>query len=363
MSSETEQFFSANYLEAREKFLRLAQTHGFELEAHRNSQAQGPDGHDLYLDVATANLDGADRMLVLLSGTHGVEGYCGSGIQSALLGLGELSNLPEGLGLVLIHAVNPYGFAHDRRVNEGNIDLNRNFLDFAKEQPRDNGYANIHADLVPLSWSGESRQAADARLASYAKQQGPAAFQQAATGGQYTHADGIFYGGRRPSWSAVTVIDVIKALTAKVSKAAFVDFHTGLGPYGYGELIAAGYGAQVRRTFAFYSGYEVTDPEQGTSSSAPIQGTLAHGIERALPDVETFFIALEYGTQSMKQVMTALRADNWLYLHGDFADESAPQIKKQIRDAFYCDEAEWKNSVYARALDVVGTTIERLSAS
>ena len=360
---EIDGYFSGSYPEARDKFLRLSEAAGLALAAYNNDHSQGPDGAELFVDVATLGPADAPNLLVLFSGTHGVEGYCGSGIQSALIGEGFFSDLPDDVRVAIVHAVNPYGFAHDRRVNEDNIDLNRNFLDFSgHEVPSDNGYGDIHGYLVPEAWEGELRTQADAGLARYIKQNGAAALQHAASGGQYTHSDGVFYGGVAPSWSAQTITRLVTDLASGADRACFIDFHTGLGPYGHGEMIAAGYSAQVARTFDFYSDYEVTDPDAGTSSSAPVQGTMAHGIERALPDVHTYFLALEYGTVSMQEVMTAVRADNWLYHYGAIDSALGKQIKRQIRDAFYCDELRWKRMVYERALDVVGSTVRKLAA-
>ncbi len=357
---EIESYFSANYQAARGKFLQLCEARGFTVDAYQNDRAKAPDGSDLFLDVAMLGSADAEHLLMLFSGTHGVEGYCGSGIQSALVGESVFDGLGPDLRIVLVHAVNPYGFAHDRRVNEDNIDLNRNFLDFAHEVPSDNGYGDIHAYLVPEAWEGETRVQADAALAQYAKDNGPGALQHAASGGQYTHSNGVFYGGETPSWSAETVLALVKEVAAPAKRACFIDFHTGLGPYGYGEMIAAGSRAQVDRTFEIYRDYEVTDPDAGTSTSAPIQGTMAHGVERALPDVETYFVALEYGTLSLKEVMTAVRADNWLYQYGSLDSPLGRDIKRQVRDAFYCDEAKWKLMLYERALDVVNSTLREL---
>ena len=360
---EIDQYFSGNYEEAREKFLRLSQENNFAVQSMQHPAAQGPAGSDLYMDVATLGEPDASRLLVLFSGTHGVEGYCGSGIQAALLGEGQLIEHAD-LQIALVHAVNPYGFAHDRRVNEDNIDLNRNFLEFGAATPSDNGYADIHHYLAPEAWDDEARLLADAGLKEYVKTHGPEAMQHAASGGQYTHPDGVFYGGLTPSWSAQTITLCVEQLAAKAQKVCLIDFHTGLGPYGYGEMIAAGSAEQVARTFAFYEGYELTDPDAGTSSSAPVQGTMAHGLERSLNglerDVETLFVALEYGTLSMKEVMTAVRADNWLCQHGQVDSAMGSAIKRQIKDAFYCDETKWKEMVYQRALDVVSFTMQKI---
>ncbi len=53
------------------------------------------------------------------------------------------------------------------------------------------------------------------------------------------------------------------------------------------------------------------------------------------------------------EVFTALRADNWLHLHGDLKSEQARVIKAGIRRAFYPDTDEWKRLVWQRSLEVV----------
>jgi hypothetical protein len=65
-------------------------------------------------------------MLVLISGTHGVEGFAGSACQLAAVRLGLFGELPSDLAVLMIHSINPYGFAFCRRVTESNVDLNRN---------------------------------------------------------------------------------------------------------------------------------------------------------------------------------------------------------------------------------------------
>lgn len=89
----------------------------------------GPDGDELTIDVARFSPQRPERLIVLSSGLHGVEGYLGSAVQCAILEE-ELEGWtpPDRLAVVMIHALNPYGFAFHRRVNENNVDLNRNFL-------------------------------------------------------------------------------------------------------------------------------------------------------------------------------------------------------------------------------------------
>ena len=138
----TTNFFSNSYHEARTKFLTAAKAAGGNLEHYRNPYL-GAETEELYIDVATFNLPGAKSILVLGSGTHGVEGFAGSGIQVGLLHEGISKNLPEGVGLLIYHALNPYGFSYLRRFNEDNVDLNRNFVNHAKSYPQTKGMTSL----------------------------------------------------------------------------------------------------------------------------------------------------------------------------------------------------------------------------
>lgn len=95
---------------------------------------------------------GASRgpcVLVLVSDTHGAEGFAGSACQLRALHEAAWTGLP----VVLVHALNPFGFSHRRRVNEDNIDVNRNFVDHAAVPP-DGGYGTLHSALLPTDWDG-----------------------------------------------------------------------------------------------------------------------------------------------------------------------------------------------------------------
>lgn len=355
-----DQYFSQSYGEARKKFIDHAKASRFVVTEFANEDFKSPEGGLLSMDIAVKGPIEAKNVIVISSGTHGVEGYCGSGIQSALFGERVFGEMSSDCRVVMIHAVNPFGFAHDRRVNEDNIDLNRNFFDFSDQLPSDDKYAEIHDWLVPAEWDGDIREKADMALAEYMGRVGMPQFQEAASGGQYSFANGLFYGGRKSSWSADTYLNIVAELGQHAEQLIFIDFHTGLGPYGHGELISLGSDVQKQRTAKFYSNFEVTDPDAGTSSSAPLNGTMGHGVERVLPDKDLVFVALEYGTLPGTEVMAAVRADNWLYANGDLNSELGTSIKRQIRDAFYCDQSDWKEMVWRRAHDVVSSTLDNL---
>jgi hypothetical protein len=352
--------FSSTYLEAREKFLRICECNDLVVDSRLNPNTEGSRGEQLYTDIVRIGPADAPKILLLISGTHGVEGYCGSGVQTGLLKSGAFEFIPDDTSVVMIHAINPYGFSHDRRVTEDNVDLNRNFIDFdALDRPKSN-YDEIHDALLPSDWDGEGRGRADAQLAAYIQARGMRDFQAAVSSGQYQFADGLFYGGDRETWSNTTLRSVVSDYLSDARLLGIVDFHTGLGPYGHGELIAIGSSEDKARAQAWYDG-QTTDPEKGTSSSADLDGMLAHCIARALPDADLAFITIEFGTLDVNKVLSALRGDNWLNQIKNRESPLRPAIKRDIRAAFYPEQDDWKQSVWSRSRKVIELALNGLA--
>ena len=86
--------FSESYADARPKFCAAAAQAGGALRSWLNPKARGPGGEALYLDTARFGPADAANMLVLIAGTHGVEGHCGSGAEIAWLRTGGAGRLP-----------------------------------------------------------------------------------------------------------------------------------------------------------------------------------------------------------------------------------------------------------------------------
>jgi hypothetical protein len=354
------QYFSATYAEARQNFLQAARAADAAIEAHFNPNVSGVEGEELATDVARFGEMDAEALLIVISGTHGNEGFCGSGCQTGFIRKGVIDARPKSVALLMAHAINPYGFSHIRRVTEDNVDLNRNFRDFSEALPQNPRYAEIHDLLLPSDWDGPGRASADAALRAWRDASGGMkAFQAAVAGGQYAYPDGLFFGGRKPTWSNETFRAIVRKHGAGARRVGVIDFHTGLGPAGYGEplsIVAPGAPAFTRAR-AWWGG-EVTSTADGTSKSPPITGPLIGSVEESLPGAEVTAIGLEYGTIELTGVLDALRGDNWLYARGLKAgvrmdSTLARDIKAKVREALYVDTDEWKQRVYARGADFV----------
>lgn len=347
--------FSSDYAEARRSFLSACENAGLTVHSYFNSH-HGPSGEPLACDVAWVGPGAARRVLVLASGTHGVEGFCGSAIQIDWLLGGGADRLPDGVAVLLIHAINPYGFAWLRRVNEDGVDLNRNFIDFRRSLPPDEGYKALAAAAVPRAIDGAEWDASGRMLQSYRAEHGQKAYETALTSGQYTHPEGLFYGGKAATWSRhlLEQLGVEFGLSDRTSLAV-IDIHTGLGPFGYGELICdhppdSPSVHLARRWF----GDSVTEPLLGTSTSTPKRGLVDYFWHRLIGD-HGCMLTLEFGTRPMDQMLDALRADHWLYTHDavDWAAAQTQQVKARIRDAFYPGGREWEEMILFRGRQVI----------
>ncbi|MEO8812386.1 MAG: M14 family metallopeptidase [Caulobacteraceae bacterium] len=342
--------FAPDYARARAGFLAAAKEAGATLGRTAHPE-RGPNGGALSTDTAWIGPRDAERVLVTISGTHGAEGFCGSGAQVDWLTRGEAARLPKGMAALLIHAINPYGFAWLRRVTHENVDLNRNWIDFSAPLPRNPGYDELSEAICPARWDEAAQADSAGRLGAYVNANGPAALQAALSGGQYSHPAGVFYGGTGPSWSRRTQTAIFEHWLGGAARVAVIDYHTGLGPWGYGEQIVTDRRGSpgFLRAAAWY-GVAVTSPNDGTSTSAPISGDGLAAAPRLLPKAEVTGMALEVGTRPLAQVFLALRADAWLHAHGDPASPEGLAIKARVRDAFFGDADDWKGMVAGQSL-------------
>ncbi|HEY5337778.1 MAG TPA: M14 family metallopeptidase [Rhizomicrobium sp.] len=356
-----EDHFPSDYREARHAFIAACEASELGVTSRLNTTVMGADGKPLFLDTTSIGARDAKTALLMISGTHGVEGYFGSGVQTGLLREGLAQRAPEGARIVLLHALNPFGFSWDRRVNEDNADVNRNFADF-KKPPQNAAYDEL-ADVIALGdLTRETMKAANARLRAYSDRHGPFKLQQAISAGQYRHPDGIYYGGAKESWSALALKDVFREELKAVKKLVVIDFHTGLGEHGAAEMItedmpgSAGY-KRARHIW----GARVQSSEGGESVSPPLQGTIDKAVAGWTKGVELTFAALEVGTRPTRDVFNALRRDNWLHLNARPNDPQWPAIKREVRDAFYPDTAEWKRMAWDHATDAVNGAIAAIA--
>lgn len=355
--------FSKSYAQAREKFLNAAQAAGLPIDSNIHP-LKGRDGEELAMDVVLDGNADAQSLLVISSACHGVEGYCGSGVQ-----IHALHNTAwrdeaktQGVAVLYIHALNPHGFSHVRRVTHENVDLNRNFQDFSKPLPDNEAYREIQPLLLPEVWPPDTANAAATN--QYITERGMKAFQAAISKGQHEFAEGLFFGGQAPTWSNLTLRKILQKYGQSCQKLAWIDLHTGLGPSGVGERIfaCADDAAAFQRAKKWW-GQGITSIYDGSSSSPVLTGLMWMAASQECPQAEYTGIALEYGTQPPDQVLHALRGDHWLHMHPETADSLQQQIKQELMNAFYTDTDSWRCQIVDQAMDAMHQAVTGLNAS
>ena len=362
--NDAERFFAQSYAEARAKFTAAAEAGGLEVHA-RIHPLVGRDGEVLAMDVARFGAADARALLVVTSACHGAEGYCGSGVQNALLADAHFHAEAKaaGVAVLYVHALNPYGFSWIRRTTQENVDLNRNWQDFDHHAklPANAGYDELARHVVPPTWPPAPDN--EAVIAAFAQKHGDRALQAALSQGQYTHPEGLFFGGHRPTWSRQTLTHVLEEHGQRCARIGWIDVHTGLGPSGHGERIFAGRNdaAEIARARKWWGEGEITSTYDGSSTSAPLTGLMCFAAYEECPQAEVTGIALEYGTLPLMEVMDALRADQWLENHPETGDALRAQIKRQVRDAFYTDTDAWKQAVLEQAFEAARQAVAGLA--
>ena len=257
-----------------------------------------------------------------------------------------------------VHALNPFGMAWVRRVNEDNVDLNRNFVDWSQPPPANADYGRIADLLVPAEWTDAELTRTTTELLGYADDWGFARLQAVISGGQYAHPTGVFYGGTGPVWSHRWLREFCAASLTGAERVIIIDLHTGLGPWGVGELIASAPKGEPHYDRAAQRWGSITSMLDGDSVSAVLAGDWLMVAGDLAPHAEVTPITIEYGTVDPITVLQSLRADAWLHSRGDPRGSNAPMVRAQVRAAFADDDPAWIAACWTRFAEVMGAALQ-----
>jgi hypothetical protein len=364
---DAEKYFSETYAEARARFLEAAQAAGGRLKTYENPMAQGPGGTTLALDTAWFGPEDATSVLFNTSGTHGAEGFAGSAAQLAWMTTCGPQDLPPDTAALLVHAVNPYGFAWGLRGTEHNVDINRNFLDHTAPYPENTLYEELHSFLCPKSLDEVSMHKMLIAGARFVERHGQWALEDAMSRGQYTHPDGYHFGGQAPEWSNVTMRRIVEAELQHAARVGFIDWHS--GPAGDGELIYLCFSNPDSAEFAraaHWWGSDALDPATVNSmwgSKRPSRrGIMFWGLEKQLaPRAQFAGAVIEFRSALQKPNPTkAIRAsllERWLRFENGFDTPDAQTYLAEIREDYAPHRKSWQIKVIRNALECYRTTL------
>ena len=341
-------YFSKTYEIARARFIAAACAAGASMD-ELHLDVMGPAGSPLAIEIAWFGLDNPSRVVIHSSGIHGIEGFAGSAVQLALMD-SELK-IPPDAALILVHCLNPYGMAWLRRVNEHNVDLNRNFIvDAAARTGAAETYRQLNELLNPSQLPFGPDPFYIRALQSILKY-GMPALRQAVAEGQYEFPEGLFYGGKEFEKGALLYLGWLSLHLKAVQRVFAVDVHTGLGKWGQEAVYLRSGGDQddeAVKLGAALGQTVVTDaPAHGAYE---IRGMLSKAFSMLEPTPEWSFLLQEFGTYSGLRVANALRRENYWYHQGDTSPqhESRRRLKEMLAPA----NRKWRDSVVDRGVSL-----------
>ena len=356
----TATYFSDNYQTARQAWLSkatsLKQTFVATGRASVNQGCiphplLGPNQETLASDWLWLGQTNANKVAVILSATHGIEGYAGNAAQLFLLDC--LVSLDKSIGentaLLFVHALNPWGMAWKRRCDENGVDLNRNYIDF-NYPPSNSGYKQIQ-EAYTIKNLEQRRRA----LQSTAATMGQKDFEVALSGGQYVDAAGPFYGGQAPAHGQQVCRSLVEDLQLQNRELIVIDIHTGLGAWSLGELISDHpLGNSNDRYAQRVFGPSVTNPARGDSSSVAKFGLQDYFWQQLMGD-QGCYLTLEFGSYSIDALFEVILNDHLIWRNPN-ATETIQLQQQAMMNHFCPSDNYWQQLILVQAAQ----TLQRL---
>ncbi len=324
-----------------------------------------PDGRPLSTDTAWFGPSDASRLLVVVSGIHGLEALPGSALQVGWIAALGAKSLPTDTALLLVHQINPWGCAFRRRCNEDNIDLNRNFLPFDQPPPVNTMYPGIHDALQPGPELGEAGEYSGRFLGQLVSQHGIEYVIDLLMAGQHQFADGFGFGGQEASWSHRTLEALMTPFSAGRERVCYLELHSGLGPYGYGQVISLQPEpvlARTRRWFGQWGFNPMADRQPGEPGYREVTGHSTDAFFRYFPDAEVTPVTLEMGTYPPQQSLAALLQEHVLYRAGDAAPSGdLAAVRETLQEYHFPADPHWRSANWTRGIQVIQQALEGLN--
>lgn len=366
-TGEPSAYFQNSYPEARALFLKNISHLKAEIPALEHGEYKIPSSR--FADLVTDSLylppksGRKERLLILISGIHGIEGFTGSALQNAFLAENFFNQKDEGLGLLLIHALNPYGFKQKRRVSENNVDLNRNFETSSELfKIKNPGYRKMNSLLNP---SEPAHSGWGDRLKFYFQcvkallQYSMDSLRRAILKGQYEIPRGIYFGGQEFEPQKELMENLLLKTAPGYSQVLLVDLHTGYGERGRLHLFADRTPAMDENYLAqLFAGHPL-DFAQKKDFYEATGGLVVYAAKLLEAKTRYAGIVFEFGTLDSQKTLGSLDSlyrmvrENQIMQQGARSEEDRQEIAGLFSEMFYPSDSAWR----ASALDQFRETL------
>jgi len=294
-----------------------------------------------------------NRLLIITSATHGVEGYVGSAVQQMFLDELIKENSLDDMGVLFIHGINPYGFKYRRRVTENNVDLNRNcFASEALFESANKGYQDLASFLNPkqkvnLTSFGHFFFQVTAFQKIIKNSIGT--LRQAVLQGQYRYQKGIYFGGYELEPSIKAVTPLIQETARDYDIIFTIDLHTGYGENGTLHLFPNPIKDQKKKEKIekIFSGFSID--WSGTDDFYTVTGDFTTYVGNILPGKYYLTMVFEFGTMDTQTTMGSIKALHNVIIENQGAQigykstKDEKQVKSRFLQGYYPSSQAWRS--------------------
>ncbi|HKI54150.1 MAG TPA: M14 family metallopeptidase [Anaerolineales bacterium] len=319
------------------------------------SQHRIAGDEDLTIDWIHAEaLETNEKVFILTTGEHGIECYVGSAMLQRFIDKFLARLNPRTTGLLLVHAINPWGMKYHRRVNSHNVDLNRTFnwnnaFDKTINPAYDDLLDIIQADK-PIQNFLLSNLEYYLKLVRKVLQMGWPAFKSASLLGQYRHPHGLFYGGEGYQEETRVLIDLYRQAFNPYEQILHLDMHTGYGPRYQMSLVNSMYESRSSQEFVEKFGYPLVvaaNPEEFYAISGDMIDYIYAMWKNEFQGKKLFATSFEFGTYGEKfrgriGMQRAMSFENRLHWQGPANENLSARVKSDFEELFNPSETHWK---------------------
>ena len=360
--TETQALFPETYESSRERFRNNLSTVQAMWGDAKLFQHKLADNEDLTIDWIYSNAtENNEKILIFTTGEHGVEGYVGSAMLQRFIELYMPRLDPRKTGILLVHAINPWGMKQHRRGTAKNVDLNRTFIWNDGFDPTFNpDYDKIHSFLSPASKIKNitvGNLIYMSGLFWHIARMGMRDFRYALLLGQYRHPQGLYYGGTETPEETHTLMELYRMALSDYDQVLQLDMHTGYGPRYQMSLVNSALDTGTSEYFVKRFNYPLVVAATADEFYA-IRGDMIDYIyalqQNEFPAKRLYSTSFEFGTlgdtwYGLFQSPRVMIHENRAYWHGAQNANVLARAKHGFEELFFPAAKDWRAKTVADA--------------
>lgn len=313
---------------------------------------------DLSIDWLWAEPARKETLVLISTAEHGIEGYVGAAMLKLFMAYFAPRLNPENTGLLLAHAINPWGMKYHKRVNPQHVDLNRNFVFDGHYDPAINpDFQRLTGFLNPARPVRALRAERPGFLAQVIKNMiypGKARVQTASLLGQHRNPKGIYFGGTEAQEETRVLMALYRA-GLEYQNFIQIDIHTGYGPRTQMSVIIPPVdpisSAEAARKFN-YPLVQKIDAEEFYAISGDMGEYVYRLRDAEFPGKQVFVCGFEFGTfgDSLPALIRSLHVtilENQLRHHGAATPQAEAEVRALYEELFFPADPVWRAKALA----------------